>query len=94
MANIANPYRGLIDPDDADGKKMFFKMTKGLDESDKFNLTSKNIGDFRDEVEEAAHTFCFGSVLFNVPISYDVDGDVLDTRNLVTEPNAVSKEDV
>ena len=94
MANIANPYRGLIDPDDADGKKMIFKMTKGLDESDKFNLTSKNIGDFRDEVEEAAHTFCFGSVLFNIPISYDVDGDVLDTRNLVTEPNAVSKEDV
>ena len=57
-------------------------------------MASKNIGDFRDDVEEAAHTFCFGSVLFNIPISYVVDGDVLDTRNLVTEPNAVSKEDV
>ena len=95
MANIENPCRGLIDPDDGDRKKMIFKMTKGLDDEDKFYLTSKNIGNFRDKVEEAAHTFCFCSVLFNVPITYDDDdGEVLDAANLVTEPNAVSKEDV
>ena len=57
-------------------------------------MTSKNIGEYRDQVEEAGHTFCFGSVFFNVPISYDDDGEVLDKANLVTEPNTVCREDV
>ena len=89
MANIANPYRLPIDPDNADSKKMNFKVAKGLDENDKFDLTSNIIGDVRDQAEETAHTFCFGSVLFTVPISYDVDGDSLDTKKLVTEKNCV-----
>ena len=72
---------------------MILKMTKGLDEDDKFDLTSKNIGVFRDQVEEAPHTYCFGFVLFNIPISQDVDVNVQDTKNLVTVPNSVSKQD-
>ena len=93
MANIANPYRVPIDPDNADSKKTNFKTTKGLDENDKFDLTSKNIGDFKDQAEEATHIFCFCSMLFTIPISYDVDGDALDTKNLVTEPNTVFRQD-
>ena len=48
MANIANPCRGVVDPDDSYGSKIFFKMTKGLEDEDKFDLTSGNISDFRD----------------------------------------------
>ena len=48
MANIASPCWGLIDPDDGDGNKIIFKMTKGLDEEEKFDLTTKNIGKFGD----------------------------------------------
>ena len=84
----------MIDPDDWESKKMIFKMTKGLDDEDKFDMTSKNIRDFRDQVEEAADKFCFGSVLFNAPIACDDEVEVLDTANLVTEPNATSKKDV
>ena len=73
---------------------MIFKMIKGLDDEDKFDMTSKNIGDFRDQVEEAAHKFCFGSVLFNMPASHDKDREVLQTGNLFTEPNAVTKGEV
>ena len=35
---ISNPYRGVIDPDTAEGKKMIQKMTAGLDDNDKFNM--------------------------------------------------------
>ena len=94
MANIANDHRGLIDPHDGDSKKMFFNATKGLDNENKFEMTSKNIGDFRYQVEEVAHAFFFGSVLFKVPIAYDDEVQFLDTANLVTETNAASKEDV
>ena len=56
IANAANPCRGQIDPDDSDGKKMMLKIAKGPDDENKFDLTSKNISEFRDQVEEAAKT--------------------------------------
>ena len=75
MQNIANPRRGQID--DWHGKQIIFKMIKGLDDEDKFDLESKNISDFRNQVDESSHSFCFGSVLFNMPASHDKDREVL-----------------
>ena len=91
MANIENIHRGEINPDDGDGKNMNFKMTKGFDYDNKFELTSRNISNFRDQIEEAAHTFCFGSTLFNIPMFHDDEGSIIETWNLVAEPNVVTK---
>ena len=91
MANIANPCRGNINPDDSDRKKMIFKMTKVLKGEDKFDLTSKNISDFRDHVEEAAHKFSFGFVLFNITTFHNDDRAVIETVHLVAVINVVTK---
>ena len=57
MAKIANPCQGDMDHGDGDRKKMIFKMLKGLEDEDGFDLRSMNISDFMHQVEEAAHTF-------------------------------------
>ena len=52
---------------------MEIKWFSVLDDENKFELTSKNISDFRDLFELSEHMFCFGSMLFNFPTSYDED---------------------
>ena len=92
MVNIANPYCGTIDSDDAGNKKMICKMMREFDNEDKFDFTQKYISDFRDQVDEAAYTFYFGSVLFTIPLSYDSSGMVVETEKLIEEPNVVMLE--
>ena len=56
-AFISNPYRGAIDPDTAEGKKMIQNMTTGLEESDKFDMKQENVVEFKDNLEEAVNTY-------------------------------------
>ena len=57
-AFISNPYRGAIDPDAAEEKKMISKMTAGLEDEDKFDMKQENIIEFKDNLEEAVNTYC------------------------------------
>ena len=93
-AFISNPYRGAIDPDTAEGKKMISKMTAGLEDEDKFDMKQENIIEFKDNLEEAVNTYCYGSVVCAIPINYDNAGAVVTTGNLLTEPHLVPLESV
>ena len=61
-ACVSNPYRGAIDPDEIEGKKIIGKMIEGLSEEDKFDLKNENIVEFKDSLEEDSSDFCYGSV--------------------------------
>ena len=87
-AYISNPYRGAIDPDTIEGKKMISKMVKGLADEDKFDLKKENIMEFKDHLEETVNTFCYGPVIYLIPVQFDVTGAVTRTANLLTEPNS------
>ena len=89
-AHIANPHRGNLDPDAAEGKKMITKMITGLPEDDKFDMKQENTIEFRDNLEEAANQFCFGNVLHAIPVAHDAGGNIAQTTNLLTEPNLCS----
>ena len=81
MVNISNPHQENIDPNDGNRNKIIFKMTKGLEDEDKFDLTSIKTSNVRDQVEKSAHAFFFGSVLFNVPKYHDEEGIIIETGN-------------
>ena len=67
-------------------------MTAGLEEKDKFDMKQENIIEFRDNLEEAVNTYCYGSVVYAIPIEHNNNGDVVAIANLLTEPNSVPLE--
>ena len=85
--NKTYPCRGEIDPNTIEGKKMIGKMIGGLAEEDKFDLKNENIVEFKDTLEEAVNNFCYGSAAHVVPVEHDEDGTLIQTANLITEPN-------
>lgn len=89
---ISNPYRGAIDPDIVEGKKMISKMTAGLEEKDKFDMKQENIIEFRDNLEESVNMYCYESVVYAIPIEHNNNGDMVAIANLLTEPNSVPLE--
>ena len=48
-------------------------------------MKQKNIADFKESLEEAANTFCFGKVLHAIPLAHNTDGSVATSANLLTE---------
>ena len=86
-AYIANPCRGVINLDTSEGKKMISNIIAGLSNEDNFDMKQENIIEFRDNMKEAANQFCFGSILYSIPISHDDYGNITQTANLLTEPN-------
>ena len=69
-------------------------MIVGIDEEDKFDIKQSNIIEFKDRVEEVKNTFCYGSVLHTIPITYYDDGDVTEIANLLSEPHLCPIEKV
>ena len=88
MANlISKPYYRVINPDNPNGKKMIAQMIASLEDEDKFDLSQENIIYFKDNLEEAVNTFYFSMVVHAILIKYDTAGTVLQTMNLLIEPN-------
>ena len=87
-AYISNLYRGAIDSNTIEGKKMISKMVKGLADEDKYDLKKENIMELKDYLEEAVNTFCYRPVIYSIPVQFNATGVVIRTTNLLTEPNS------
>ena len=73
---------------------MIAKITVGLAEEDKFDMKRENIVEFKDNLEEAVNIFCYGYVVYAVPIEHGEDGNITETANLLTETNQCTLEKV
>ena len=85
---ISNPYRRAIDPDTIEGKKMISEMVKGLVDEDKLNLKKENIMEFKDYFKEAVNIFCYGPVVYSIPMQFNATRVMTRTANMLTEPNS------
>jgi len=57
-------------------------------------MKQENVIEFKDNLEEAVNTYCFGSIVYAIPIEHDDAGVVVSTANLLTEPHLVPLEKV
>ena len=86
VALMSNLYRGIINPDDANGKKIIIQMTASLADEDKFDLKQENVFDFKENLKEAVNTYYYSIVINTILIEYNNQGNMLETANLLTEP--------
>ena len=86
-----NIFLGNINADTVEEKKIILKMTQALLEDERFEMKQKNISDFKEIIEEAANTFCFGKVLYAIPLAQNTDGSVSTSANLLTESHLCPK---
>ena len=60
--NIANHYRGNIDTNEAERRKMLIKTTQGSLDDEKFDFKQENVNDF----EESLENFYMPLLLFTI----------------------------
>ena len=68
---MANPYRADIDINTAEGRKLWNKVTKGLDLDDHYDLLQEKIHDFKEALDEANSKFAWGGVVNTISLSHN-----------------------
>ena len=71
--DIYNPYAKKIDLLSSKGRKLYTRSTKGLDNDHKYNM-SEGAEDFFGAIIQASERFCWGDVVENIGINWDLQG--------------------
>ena len=80
--DIYNPYAFKIDLSSSEGRKVYARSTRGLDDDEKYDMSVEDAENFFDAAMQASEEFCWGNVVENIEIDWDSQGNPKETKNL------------
>jgi len=91
---VTSPYKLPLDLRTREGQNLYASATRGLQTSEKYDLTVASASDFSYSVQEAANSYYWGPIVHAIPVQWNSDGEIINTRSIINEPDQVRIENV
>ena len=94
ITDLYNPYGFRIDFSTSEGRKIYARSTRGLDEDERFDMSVDGAEDFFDATMQASEEFCWGDVVENIGVEWNSQGAAGKTKNLFGDRSDLTFEEV
>ena len=92
--DVYNPYAFKIDLSSSEGRKVYARSTKGLDDDEKYDMSVEDAENFFDAAVQASEEFCWGDVVENIEINWDSQGNLKETKNMFEDQSDLTFSEV